>query len=76
MDEYDVFLDDVARKITLKELQKYAKSVGQRGRQLIIVTPHNLADVRTSDSVRIRKMAPPERHRAHGLQQQVLPFGN
>jgi chromosome segregation ATPase len=76
MDEYDVFLDDVSRRVTLEQLQKYALLPAQRGRQFIIVTPHNLADVRTSNDVRIQKMQPPQRRQtAHGLQQAVLPFG-
>jgi hypothetical protein len=74
MDEYDVFLDEVSRKVTLDELQKYALRPQQRGRQLLIITPNNLNDVITSNDVRIKRMAPPSRNHAHGLQQQVLDF--
>ena len=74
MDEYDVFLDEVARKLTLEELQKYALRPQQRGRQLLIITPNSLSDVITSNDVRIQKMAPPTRNMAHGLQQQVLNY--
>ena len=74
MDEYDVFLDEVARKLTLEELQKYALRPQQRGRQLLIITPNSLSDVITSNDVRIQKMAPPARNVAHGLQQQVLDY--
>lgn len=74
MDEYDVFLDEVSRKVTLDELQKYALRPQQRGRQFLIITPNNLNDVITSDDVRIKRMQPPARNAAHGLQQQVLNF--
>jgi chromosome segregation ATPase len=72
MDEYDVFLDEVSRKVTLTELQKYALMPAQRGRQFLIITPNNLNDVRTSNDVKIIKMAPPSRNSAHGLRQQTI----
>lgn len=74
MDEYDVFLDEVSRKVTLDELQQYALDPRQRGRQLLIITPNSLNDVKTSNKVRIKRMAPPSRSSAHGMQQQVLDF--
>ncbi len=72
MDEYDVFLDEVSRKLTLLQLQDYASSAIQRGRQFIIITPNNLNDIVTSDKCRILKMPDPVRRSAHGLQQQTL----
>lgn len=72
MDEYDVFLDEMSRRVTLNELQSYALNPQQRGRQFIILTPQNLSDVVTSNDVRIRAMGPPIRNSAHGLQQQTL----
>mmetsp|Transcript_12716 Transcript_12716/g.12359 ORF Transcript_12716/g.12359 Transcript_12716/m.12359 type:complete len:1152 (-) Transcript_12716:632-4087(-) len=72
MDEYDVFLDEVSRKVTLTELQRYALQPQQRGRQFLIITPNNLNDVITSNDVKIIKMAPPSRKSAHGLQQQTI----
>lgn len=74
MDEYDVFLDEVSRKVTLDELQKYALTPQQRGRQLIIITPNNLNDVITSNDVRIKRMAAPQRNSARGPQQSVLDY--
>ena len=72
MDEYDVFLDEVSRQVTIDELRKYALTPQQRGRQFLIITPHNLNNVVTSDEVRIRRMQAPSRSSAHGLQQQTL----
>lgn len=74
MDEYDVFLDEMTRKVTLINLQKYALDAEQRNRQFIIITPQNLSDVRTSNEVRIRSLGAPVRTSAHGMQQQVLNF--
>ena len=76
MDEYDVFLDEVSRKVTLDELQKYALTPQQRGRQLLIITPNNLNDVITSNDVRIKRMAAPQRNSLRGPQQAVLDYPN
>jgi structural maintenance of chromosomes protein 6 len=74
MDEYDVFLDELTRKITLTSLQHYALSPEQNNRQFIIITPQNLSDIKTSNEVRIRSLGAPVRTSAHGLQQQTLEF--
>ncbi len=73
MDEYDVFLDNVARKLTLDQLQRYAFRPDQQFRQFIIITPHDLSDVKTNPNVRIHRMTDPDRRQsATGLQQQTL----
>ncbi len=73
MDEYDVFLDNVARKLTLDQLQRYAFRPEQLFRQFIVITPHDLSDVKTGPDTRIHKMADPERRQsASGLQQQTI----
>jgi chromosome segregation ATPase len=75
MDEYDVFLDEVSRKVTLKMLCSYATDLQQRGRQFIIITPHSLGDVRTGKGVHINKMPDPVRSKADGKNvQQTLGF--
>jgi len=75
MDEYDVFLDEVSRKVTLKMLCSYATAPQQRGRQFIIITPHSLGDVRTGKGVHINKMPDPIRSKADGKNvQQTLGF--
>lgn len=61
MDEYDVFLDEVSRQVTLTELLKYARMPEQMNRQFIIITPNNLNNVKTNDHVRIRRMPKPNR---------------
>lgn len=73
MDEYDVFLDNVARKLTLDQLQLYAFRPDQQFRQFIVITPHELSSVKSGPNVRIFKMQDPERRQtASGLQQQTL----
>lgn len=72
MDEYDVFMDEPTRKLTLETLVHYAKETDQRERQFIILTPHKLGDLRSGRYLRIIKMPEPVRNSAHGLQQQTL----
>ena len=72
MDEYDVFLDEISRKITLNRLLTYAQETSQVARQLIIITPHTLDGIASSSNVRIKKLAPPVRNTSRGLQQQTL----
>ena len=72
MDEYDVFLDEISRKITLNRLLSYADEPAQKARQLIIITPHTLDGVQCTPKVRIKKLAPPVRAASRGLQQQTL----
>lgn len=74
MDEYDVFLDQVARKLTLDILANYALGKEQKGRQFIIITPQDLRHMTTSNEVRIHKMPDPERINANVAQQQTLDF--
>jgi hypothetical protein len=72
MDEYDVFMDEPTRKLTLDLLQRYRRQADQSGRQFIILTPHTLSDMRTGPTLRVHQMADPTRISAHGLQQQTL----
>jgi chromosome segregation ATPase len=74
MDEYDVFLDQMARKLTLDILAEYARDKEQQGRQFIIITPQDLRHMTTSDEVRIHKMPDPERIHTNEPQQQTLNF--
>lgn len=74
MDEYDVYMDEPTRKLTLDLLQEYSKQADQRGRQFIVLTPHKLGDLRPSNMLRIFQMPEPVRQLAHGPQQQTLPF--
>jgi hypothetical protein len=72
MDEYDVFLDNISRRLTLDQLQTYAKKADQNNRQFIIITPHDVSSVHTGPHVKIISMPEPVRLSAHGLQQQTL----
>jgi hypothetical protein len=72
MDEYDVFLDEISRRMTLSRLLAYSKEDSQIGRQMLIITPHNLQGITTTNDVRIRRMAAPERSVSRGLQQSTL----
>eukprot|EP00571_Detonula_confervacea_P004119 CAMPEP_0172311834 /NCGR_PEP_ID=MMETSP1058-20130122/15802_1 /TAXON_ID=83371 /ORGANISM="Detonula confervacea, Strain CCMP 353" /LENGTH=1228 /DNA_ID=CAMNT_0013025129 /DNA_START=30 /DNA_END=3716 /DNA_ORIENTATION=+ len=75
MDEFDVFLDPVARKIAMVNLVKVAKAMDHR--QFIFITPQDVSNIPTSDKVRIHKMRPPKRSTVVGeAVQQTLEFGN
>ena len=76
MDEYDVFLDQMSRRITLAQLQQHALQKEQQGRQFLVITPQTLDDVRTSNDVRVHRVKPPIRGGAHELQQSTLTFSN
>jgi hypothetical protein len=73
MDEYDVFLDQVSRRVTLRELQNYALDPNQEGRQFIIVTPQDLSGIISSNDVRhVQMPAPTRTARAHDAVQATL----
>ena len=76
MDEYDVFLDQMSRRITLAQIQQYALMKSQNGRQFLIITPQTLDDVKTNNDVRVHRVKPPIRGGAHELQQSTLAFEN
>ncbi|KAJ0962005.1 hypothetical protein J5N97_029833 [Dioscorea zingiberensis] len=56
MDEFDVFMDAVSRKISLDTLVDFA--VGQ-GSQWIFITPHDISMVKPDERVRKQQMAAP-----------------
>mmetsp|Transcript_11008 Transcript_11008/g.16946 ORF Transcript_11008/g.16946 Transcript_11008/m.16946 type:complete len:1170 (-) Transcript_11008:71-3580(-) len=71
MDEFDVFLDSVSRKIALETLIEIAQKMDHR--QFIFITPQDLSSIVPSKQVKIIKMAPPARgNKVGGLSQQVL----
>ncbi len=72
MDEYDVFLDEHARQITLQTIKRYATQPEFQNIQFFIITPHNLKQIQTSKMVRIQQMPEPQRSSAIGLQQQTI----
>ncbi|KAL7469954.1 hypothetical protein ACHAXS_010192 [Conticribra weissflogii] len=71
MDEFDVFLDPVARKIALKTLVKTAKSMEHR--QFIFITPQDVSNLTTDPKLKIFTMKPPARNAiVGGPQQQTI----
>jgi chromosome segregation ATPase len=59
MDEFDVFMDQVSRKVAMKELVDMAKKM--ENRQFIFITPQDLSSLPQSDILKIFKMNPPIR---------------
>lgn len=73
MDEFDVFMDPVARKLTIQQLIETAKTF--ENRQFIFITPQDVSSVNTDPMVKILKMTPPDRSNvAGGPSQQTLSF--
>lgn len=72
MDEYDVFLDEVGRKVTLDQLVAYSRSAVQRDRQFIVITPNKLNELVTTKDLKIVKMRDPKSASAHGPQQATI----
>ena len=57
MDEFDVFMDSIARKDTIEALMETTRVM--RDRQYIFITPHNLDGVAQSDDVRVHIIQAP-----------------
>ena len=71
MDEFDVFLDPIARKIALQTMIKVAKSFEHR--QFIFITPQDVSNITTDSKLKIFQMEPPERNQlVGGIVQQTL----
>ena len=71
MDEFDVFLDPIARKIALTTMIEVAQSFEHR--QFIFITPQDLSNIKTSPTLVIRQMVPPQRRAiVGGAVQQTL----
>ena len=73
MDEFDVFLDPVARKLALETLIQISKEMEHR--QFIFITPQDLSNIPTDPKLRIFHLKPPVRSSmVGGPQQQTLNF--
>lgn len=73
LDEFDVFLDPVTRKLTIEALIQMAKSMSHR--QFVFITPQDVSNVNTDPMLKIVKMNPPERRNVvGGPTQQTLDF--
>eukprot|EP00980_Cylindrotheca_fusiformis_P021406 scaffold8259_cov143-Cylindrotheca_fusiformis.AAC.24 len=75
LDEFDVFLDPVTRKLTIESLIKMATGEKMRHRQFIFITPQDVSNIATSKMLKIHKMKPPARGDVAGeAVQQTLDF--
>ena len=73
LDEFDVFLDSVTRKLTIEALITMAKSMSHR--QFVFITPQDVSNVNTDPMLKVVKMTPPERRNVvGGPTQQTLDF--
>ena len=55
MDEFDVFMDSVARQAAMKELVSFAR--GMQSKQFIFLTPNSLTGLSAGPDIKIHKMA-------------------
>merc|ERR1719273_2672073 len=60
MDEFDVFLDPVSRKIALDTMVTVAKKMEHR--QFIFITPQDLSSLKPDHMIKITHMKLPEYH--------------
>eukprot|EP00429_Kryptoperidinium_foliaceum_P002841 CAMPEP_0176007488 /NCGR_PEP_ID=MMETSP0120_2-20121206/3258_1 /TAXON_ID=160619 /ORGANISM="Kryptoperidinium foliaceum, Strain CCMP 1326" /LENGTH=1160 /DNA_ID=CAMNT_0017340249 /DNA_START=56 /DNA_END=3535 /DNA_ORIENTATION=+ len=73
LDEFDVFLDPVTRKLTIEKLIEMAKGLPHR--QFVFITPQDVSNVQTDPMLKVLKMNPPVRSTvAGGPSQQTLDF--
>ncbi|KAM5557050.1 structural maintenance of chromosomes protein 6B [Rosa sericea] len=56
MDEFDVFMDAVSRKISLDTLVEFALA---QGSQWVLITPHDISMVKNGDRIKKQQMAAP-----------------
>lgn len=75
LDEYDVFMDEKVRDITLAQIRDHALDPAQNNKQFIVITPNSLRGVTTNNKVRIHKIRAPIRESAVGLKQTTLTPG-
>jgi len=59
MDEFDVFMDGINRKITMDMLHEFAME--NPTRQFIFITPQDISAIKVDDKVHIQRMKPPRR---------------
>ncbi|KAL9096432.1 MAG: hypothetical protein Q9165_001429 [Trypethelium subeluteriae] len=68
LDEFDVFMDNVNRDVSMKMMINAARR--SVGRQFVLITPQAMGNVDSAEDVRIHKMRDPERG------QTTISFGN
>ena len=67
-------MDENVRKITLNQIKDHALDIGNIEKQFIIITPNNLAGIKTNEKVKIHRMRAPTRELATGLRQTTLEY--
>jgi len=72
MDEFDVFLDPVMRKIAIDNMIQAAKTMEHR--QFIFITPQDLSSLTPDRMLKIVQMKTPARDDYSQPQQTTLPF--
>jgi chromosome segregation ATPase len=73
MDEFDVFLDPVTRKLIIDTLISVGKAMSHR--QFIFITPQDVSNVDSSPMLKVLQMKPPERREVAGAPvQQTIEF--
>ncbi|EDR03917.1 uncharacterized protein LACBIDRAFT_252949 [Laccaria bicolor S238N-H82] len=68
LDEFDVFMDAVNRRISMKMMIDTANSSDKK--QYILITPQDMTNIHLGPTVRVLRMSDPERGNG------VLPFGS
>jgi len=66
MDEFDIFMDAMARKLAMQQVIEHGMADFMENRQMILITPQNLKDVEDHPKFReglisIQRLLPPER---------------
>ena len=57
MDEFDVFMDAVNRRISMKTLLEFARSDNHSNKQFLFITPQDLSAINADDpDVKVQKM--------------------
>ncbi|KAI0357379.1 P-loop containing nucleoside triphosphate hydrolase protein [Trametes cingulata] len=59
LDEFDVFMDAVNRRISMKMMIETANA--SRGKQYILITPQDMTNISPGTTVRVHRMTDPER---------------
>ncbi|KAI0061628.1 P-loop containing nucleoside triphosphate hydrolase protein [Artomyces pyxidatus] len=59
LDEFDVFMDAVNRRISMKMMIDTANS--SDGKQYVLITPQNMQNIHVGTTVRVHRMSDPER---------------
>jgi chromosome segregation ATPase len=60
IDEFDVYMDSVNRALSMKLLAKAAQD--RKDMQFIFITPQDITSLAISDSCRLKKLKPVDRH--------------